>query len=63
MQSIKAVDLKAGMDTDSGFVEDVTVLSNGKVDVTFSIHDHDCGETEYFPCILDANEMVGLSFY
>lgn len=63
MKSIKAADLKVGMDTDSGFVEDLTVLANGKVDVTFSIHDQDCGETDYFPCILDPNEMVGLSFY
>jgi len=60
MQSIKVKDLKVGMETDSGCVEDIAVLTDGKIDVTFSIYDYDCGENEYFPCILDSNEVVNL---
>lgn len=59
MAIIKARDLKVGMDLGNwGSVVEVSEVINGRVEVTFSAHDYDCGEDEYYPCDLDAEEIL-----
>ena len=55
-----AKDLKKGMVVKGwGEVEEIHVHTDC-VDVTFSCHDHDCGETEYFPCVVPHNDLFEL---
>lgn len=59
MATIKARDLKVGMDLGKwGSVEEVGEVVNGRIGVTFFAHDYDCGEGEFFPCDLDAEEIL-----
>ncbi len=59
MATIKARDLKVGMYLRPwGTVEEVGEVVNGRIDVTFSFHDYDCGEDEYFPCNFGADEPL-----
>lgn len=59
MATIKARDLKVGMDLgDWGSVEEVGEVVNGRIGVTFCAHDYDCGEDEYFPCDLEADQLL-----
>lgn len=52
-----AIDLEVGMELESGdMVEDVDVTEDGKVEVCFSTIDSDCGDVEYFPIIVEADE-------
>ncbi|WCZ66217.1 hypothetical protein [Yersinia phage MHG19] len=54
---ICAIDLEAGMELESGdMVESVDITEDGKVEVCFSTVDYDCGDVEYFPVIVEADE-------
>lgn len=59
MATIKARDLKVGMYLGAwGTVEEVSAPANGVVNVTFSVHDFDCGEDEFFPMELDLEKVL-----
>lgn len=54
---ICAIELEAGMELESGdIVEFVELTEDGKVEVCFSTVDYDCGDVEYFPVIVEADE-------
>lgn len=54
---ICAIELEAGMELESGdMVESVDITEDGKVEVCFSTVDYDCGDVEYFPVIVEADE-------
>ncbi|QHJ78945.1 MAG: hypothetical protein [Caudoviricetes sp.] len=55
---MKASELKVGMETELGDVESIFAISDTELDICFSVHDYDCGETEYYPMVLSFDEEV-----
>lgn len=54
---VRAIDLKVGMELESGdTVKSVDVAEDGKVEVCFGYIDDECGDVEYFPVIVEADE-------
>lgn len=55
---IKAKDVKEGMETPNGSIHSAEVETNGNIGITFTAHDYDCGEDDYFPCEYSPDELV-----
>lgn len=60
MQTIKAEDLKVGMETEDGLTVVFVEHMENYIDVTYSVFDPDCGEMEYFPVQLSYEEEINI---
>ena len=60
MNTIKAKDVKVGMEIAGDLVAEVIVVSETVIQIDFQSYDVDCGEVEYFPCEFHPEEEISL---
>lgn len=60
MNTVKAKDVKVGMEIAGDLVVEVILVSETVIQIDFQSYDAECGEVEYLPCEFHPEEEIPL---